>query len=93
MNKLIFAIFAFFLFGCFHTTNGQSKQSIPGSNADVQQWVKQHFAKGKVPPFSFVYGGKKSNDFIKNWLQRNQTLKKFNLHGRIRKVDWLLNAT
>jgi alpha-galactosidase len=67
MNKLIFAIFTIFLFGCFQTANGQNKQGIPGSSADVHQWVKQHFAKGKVPPFSFVYVGKSSNDFIKNW--------------------------
>jgi alpha-galactosidase len=67
MKKLIIALFTVFLFGCFHPANGQDKQSLPGSNADVQQWVKQHFEKGKIPPFSFMYGGKSSNDFIKNW--------------------------
>ena len=88
MNKLIFAIFAFFLFGCFQIANCQNKQSIPGSNADVQQWVKQHFAKGKVPPFSFVYVGKISNDFIKNWPQKSRTRKKFIIPGQIKKVAW-----
>jgi alpha-galactosidase len=74
MKKLITAIFTVFLFGCFHPANGQNKQSLPGSNADVQQWVKQHFAKGKMPPFSFIYGGKSSNDFIKNWQFKTQKL-------------------
>lgn len=74
MKKLIIAIFTVFLFGCFHPANGQNKQSLPGSNADVQQWVKQHFVKGKIPPFSFKYGGKSSNDFIKNWQFSTQKL-------------------
>jgi alpha-galactosidase len=67
MNKQIFSILAFFLFGCFQSAIGQNKQSIPITNSDVQQWLKQHFAKGKIPPFSFMYGGKSSNDLIKNW--------------------------
>lgn len=66
MKKLIIAIFTVFLFGCFQTANGQNKQSLHGSNADVQQWVKQHFAKVKVS-LLFVYGGKSSNDLIKSW--------------------------
>jgi len=34
---------------------------------DVKQWMEQRFAKGVIPPFSFVYGGKKSDSFIRNW--------------------------
>mgnify|MGYP001443628341 CR=1 FL=1 len=40
---------------------------VPETVSDVKQWVDQHFAKGKIPPFSFVYGGKNSDTFIKNW--------------------------
>ena len=47
--------------------SAQSRQTIPDTYSSVQKWVEQHFAKGKVPPFSFVYGGKKSDEFIKNW--------------------------
>jgi hypothetical protein len=46
---------------------GQPKSEIPSDKASVQRWVEQHFAKGKIPPFSFLYGGKSSNNFIKNW--------------------------
>ncbi len=74
MKKLIIAIFTIYMFGCFHPANGQNKQNIPSSNGDVQHWVKQHFAKGKTPPFSFVYGGKSSNGFIKNWQFSGQKL-------------------
>lgn len=49
------------------TLFGQTMQTIPSDNSDVHQWVNQHFVKGKIPPFSFVYGGKNSNSFIKNW--------------------------
>ena len=47
--------------------NGQTMQNIPSDNTDLHQWVEQHFDKGQVPPFSFLYGGKNSNSFIKNW--------------------------
>ncbi len=40
---------------------------IPATDNMVQAWVDQNFAQGKVPPFSFIYGGKSSNQFIKNW--------------------------
>ena len=44
-------------------------QSITTSRqmGNVHQWVEQHFSKGKIPPFSFVYGGKSSDTFIRNW--------------------------
>ncbi len=42
-------------------TNTQPEKS------EVFQWVKDKFAKNKTPPFSFVYGGKSSDTFIRNW--------------------------
>jgi alpha-galactosidase len=37
------------------------------SPSDVKLWMNEHFAKGKTPPFSFTYGGRKSDTFIKSW--------------------------
>lgn len=74
MNKRIFVFLTLFLFGIFQTIHGQDKQSIPDSRAGVQNWVKQHFAKGKIPPFSFVYGGKNSDYFIKSWQYKSEKL-------------------
>ena len=37
------------------------------NDIDIHQWVEKHFAKGRIPPFSFVYGGEKSDRFIRNW--------------------------
>jgi len=54
---------------------GQSKQSIPKNNIAVHQWIDKHFAKGKVPPFSFEYGGRKSDSFITNWQYRAEKIK------------------
>ncbi len=39
-------------------------------NGGVRSWVERHFARGMVPPFSFVYGGKSSESFIKDWEYR-----------------------
>jgi alpha-galactosidase len=45
----------------------QSSQVITGGAVNPQQWVRSHFAKGKVPPFSFKYGGIDSKEFITGW--------------------------
>lgn len=34
---------------------------------DVEKWITSTFARGKVPPFSFVYEGKPSTEFIRKW--------------------------
>jgi alpha-galactosidase len=41
----------------------------------VIQWVERHFAKGTIPPFSFVYGGRKSDRFILNWQYSSEKVK------------------
>ncbi len=38
----------------------------PGKG-QLDAWITAQFAKGKTPPFSFVYGGKDSGSFIKKW--------------------------
>jgi len=35
--------------------------------SDISRWVEDNFAKNKIPPFSFVYGGKSSDAFIRSW--------------------------
>jgi alpha-galactosidase len=34
---------------------------------DVEKWITSTFARGKVPPFSFVYGDRNSVEFIRKW--------------------------
>jgi len=51
----------------FDEANGFPVPNVQPQGIEVHQWVKQHFAKGKIPPFSFVYGGKSSESFIKDW--------------------------
>ena len=41
----------------------------PGKE-QVDAWIVSQFAKGKIPPFSFVYSGKESGSFIKKWKYR-----------------------
>ena len=42
---------------------------------EAKQWMEQRFAKGVIPPFSFVYGGKKSDGFIKNWQYQSEKMR------------------
>ncbi len=46
--------------------NGQEK-NFNQVNAVVNQWIEKKFAKNTIPPFSFIYNGKHSDTFIKNW--------------------------
>jgi alpha-galactosidase len=65
-----FMIAVFILIGW----TGQSHAQEIVSPVHVKQWVEQHFARGKTPPFSFLYGGKKSADFIRNWQYKSEQL-------------------
>jgi len=66
------------IFTCAGMLNGNPISGIPSNSDDLHQWVEQHFAKGKVPPFSFVLDGKKSDDFIRNWRYSVEKLKSDN---------------
>lgn len=65
----------FFLLIMTGISKSQSVESIPSGNESVSLWVKEHFAKGKIPPFSFLYGGKSSDTFIKGWQFSAEKLK------------------
>lgn len=52
------------------TINKAEAQPVktPGdTEISVQKWTAGIFSKGKIPPFSFLYGGKESGTFIKGW--------------------------
>ena len=62
---LIVLLFVFYL-------QSFSQTMVPVNNP--KQWMEQRFAKGVIPPFSFVYGGRKSVSFIKNWQYRTEKI-------------------
>ncbi len=49
--------------------------AVRNPGTEVKHWVSQHFAKGVIPPFSFVYDGKSSDTFIKSWQFSAEKLK------------------
>jgi hypothetical protein len=61
-RKTILAVLAFFLLSFV-----SSGQTFSTEDIDVCQWASVHFAKGKIPPFFVVYGGKSSDSFITSW--------------------------
>ena len=60
MKKLVLFTLLFVLYSV-------SINSKPLDNIKAADWLKEKFEKGKVPPFSFVYGGKSSDSFITSW--------------------------
>jgi len=51
------------------------EQVVSSNSLEVRMWVKQHFAKGVIPPFSFTYAGKSSGTFITTWSYHTEKLK------------------
>ena len=67
-NYLLAALFLLGTLSVFAQTS--QKIAVPAS---VEKWITTTFAKGKTPPFSFVYDGVGSQQFIRKW---QHTLKK-----------------
>ncbi|MGN0202400.1 MAG: glycoside hydrolase family 36 protein [Candidatus Cryptobacteroides sp.] len=45
----------------------QSSMNMTGQGRSCEKWIGEHFAKGKLPPFSFTYNGVPSESFLKKW--------------------------
>lgn len=63
-KKVVLAFFLTLLFPGL--INAQAKLKVTGV-VNPEAWIVSHFAKSKIPPFSFEYGGKPSANFIKKW--------------------------
>ena len=61
--RLLFVLCPFILYS----------QSIDNINAN--KWLKEKFAKGSIPPFSFVYNGISSDSIITSWDYKIEILK------------------
>ncbi len=68
-SRLKAGCFAVIFFTAFSlaTASGVKAESDASKEADPCEWVEKNFAKGTIPPFSFIYGGKKSDQFIRSW--------------------------
>ena len=51
---------------CAVSVSAQTSQRIAVPTS-VEKWITSTFAKGKTPPFSFVYDGVNSQQFIRKW--------------------------
>ncbi len=68
---------AFFLIFIINTgiIYSQVPGRMPQGNEAVKLWVEEHFAKDVIPPFSFMYGGKSSDSFLRSWQFSSEMLK------------------
>ena len=78
MNSLIkySRLFCFLLLLTALTNNAvaQGETKLSTNPLKIKQWISNSFAKGKTPPFSFSYDGKKSEDFISTWSYSSKIL-------------------
>ena len=68
-NKLLLKAIALLLIVLGTSVPVAAKATIGGgdSNMNVKKFITDNFGKGKLPPFSFKYGGKSSAEFIGKW--------------------------
>lgn len=52
---------------CPNQIRAQQKTTYIAKPVQIKQWINNVFTRGKTPPFSFVYDGKESKDFLKSW--------------------------
>jgi alpha-galactosidase len=45
----------------------RSQSEATSKPVNITKWINTNFAEGKTPPFSFIYDGKHSDDFIRTW--------------------------
>ena len=64
-KRILYYLFILLLFP--HNGTGQTVARMSDRPVNTSQWITTHFARGVVPPFSFEYGGKPSQEFIKSW--------------------------
>jgi len=57
----------FFILVQTGVAESQPAESITSDNKSVNHWIENNFSKGVIPPFSFLYGGKNSDTFIRKW--------------------------
>ncbi|WP_297451072.1 glycoside hydrolase family 36 protein [uncultured Alistipes sp.] len=50
--------------------SAQAVSKVTSAPVDAVRWVETRFGPGKVPPFSFVYGGKSSRELLRQWKYR-----------------------
>lgn len=69
MRIIKFSLIVTVILGTFFCNSNAVSQSGKSKTSafDTNQFVKDQFAKGKVPPFSFRYGGADSKTFITKW--------------------------
>lgn len=68
MKRLYLFKLAMLLFIFALPANIAARQKMSLRKAETaQKWVNTLFSKGKLPPFSFMYGDKNSDEFIRKW--------------------------
>ncbi len=73
MKPILLTLLLLLFFG--RMADCQDTSNLMRSKSDITSWVKDNFGKNKVPPFSFIYGGRNSDTFIKQWDYKVEVIK------------------
>jgi len=74
MNKLILLVLLIITTSTFVGATPPQKTRETTKVQKISTWIENNFAKGKIPPFSFVYDGVSSDNFIRTWSYSSKKL-------------------
>lgn len=86
----LFSFYIFFLplFFAGSVLNAADKPRSNEESIQVIPWIKKHFESGKKPPFSFVYQGRSSKEFIHKWKFSSEKPQETNDGAHVYKFSW-----
>ena len=74
MKKMYLIAVLFLCMACSTAIlRAQTAQKITVPN-NLERWITTTFAKGKIPPFSFIYNDRPSAEFIRKWKHSSSKL-------------------
>lgn len=73
-NAVRFMSLCILILSCPVQLKAQQKIRYTEKPVKIIQWINKTFAKGNTPPFSFVYDGKESKDFLRTYTYSSEKL-------------------
>lgn len=74
INRIWFVSLCILTFLYPTPSKAQQKISYTEKPVKIIQWINETFARGKTPPFSFIYDGKDSKNFVGTWTYSSKKL-------------------
>lgn len=87
-RKILFNLIMIAALFAANQTISQTPVKTSSAEFNAVRWAGQNFATNRIPPFSFLYGGKESKTFIRSWEFRAEKLPQTDPKVQELKYSW-----